>query len=180
MTESKVMRVYKMVKITILISRTSLVYFKWWWKWVNTHKNQTIQLVGPVLKQYALVATRASEARFPGPKSSLWGSVSACLVAGFHVDLEFLRLGLLKVKPSLRNSSFKVLSPVMSGWMCACVPVWSYHRWLCACVDESEGIWPQLALNMFVSDVVNQFREYILIAQATKTCFKPCEPILSV
>ena len=42
-----------------------------WWKWVNTHKNQTIQLVGPVLKQYALVATRASEARFPGPKSSL-------------------------------------------------------------------------------------------------------------
>ena len=27
MTESKVMRVYKMVKITILISRTSLVYF---------------------------------------------------------------------------------------------------------------------------------------------------------
>ena len=55
-------------------------------KWVITHKNQTIQLVGPVLKQYSLLATRASEARFPGPKSSLWGSVSACLVAGFHVD----------------------------------------------------------------------------------------------
>ena len=40
-------------------------------KWVFTHKNPTIQLVGPVLKQYALLATRASEARFTGPKSSL-------------------------------------------------------------------------------------------------------------
>ena len=100
-----------------------------WPKWVITHKNQTIQLVGPVLKQYSLLATRASEARFRGPKSSLWGSVSACLVARFHVacphgtrvsetrvtrghatwnsghvDLVSLRLGLLKVKPSLRHS----------------------------------------------------------------------------
>ena len=24
------------------------------WKWVNTHKNQTIQLVGPILKQYEI------------------------------------------------------------------------------------------------------------------------------
>ena len=40
-------------------------------KWVFTHKNPTIQLVGPVLKQYVILATRASEARFRGPKSSL-------------------------------------------------------------------------------------------------------------
>ena len=48
----------------------------------------------------------------------------------FHVDatwtplrvkLESLRLGLLKVKPSLRGSSFKallLLAIVMSGWSC--------------------------------------------------------------
>ena len=42
-----------------------------WTKWVFTHKNPTIQLVGPDLKQYVILATRASEARFTGPKSSL-------------------------------------------------------------------------------------------------------------
>ena len=42
-----------------------------WTKWVFTHKNPTIQLVGPVFKQYVILATRASEARFKGPKSSL-------------------------------------------------------------------------------------------------------------
>ena len=35
-----------------------------WRKWVITHKNVTIQLVGLVLKEIGILATRASEARF--------------------------------------------------------------------------------------------------------------------
>ena len=41
------------------------------WKWVNTHKNETISLVDAVLKVNAKLATRASEARFWASKSSL-------------------------------------------------------------------------------------------------------------
>ena len=97
-----------------------------------------------------------------------------------HVDLESLRLDLLKVKPSLRDSSFKgllLLPRVMSGW--SCVAVWSCQ--LLSVLRHIQIIYQTLCWQqILVSDLVNQFREYILIAQATKTCLRPCEPILSV
>ena len=65
-------------------------------KWVITHKNLTIQLVGPVLKHIGILATRASEAQFWPSKSSLLGSVYVCWQSltwqGVYVELEFLRL----------------------------------------------------------------------------------------
>ena len=80
----------------------------------------------------------------------------------FHVDatwtplcfkLEPLRLGLLKVKPSLRGSSFKALC--FWQWSCLvgyCLVVWSCQM-LCLFWDV--------------------FREYIRLALATKTSFRP-------
>ena len=80
-------------------------------KWVTSIKKLTIQFVGPVCKQFALVTTRALEAWFRASKSSLWGSVYVVwhgkIPRGVHVEIECLRLGLLKVKPSLRDSIFK-------------------------------------------------------------------------
>ena len=73
-----------------------------------------------------------------------------------HVDLESLRLGLLKVKPSLRDLSFKGLLPlprVMSGW--SCVAVWSCQ----------------------LLSVLRHIQRICRLAQATITCLKPCEPI---
>ena len=74
-----------------------------------------------------------------------------------HVDLESLRLGLLKVKPSLRDSSFKGLLQVMSGWSCVAQVVCGHVRRLCGCVGMSERIYD--------------------LVLATITSIRPCEPI---
>ena len=97
-----------------------------------------------------------------------------------HVDVESLRLGLLKVKPSLRDSSFKGLLEVISAWSCVAQAVCGHVIGLCSCVGMSERNMTLCWQRLLLSDLVNQFREYILIAQATKTCLRPCEPILFV
>ena len=88
-----------------------------------------------------------------------------------HVDIESLRLGLLKVKPSLRDSIFKACWQSRPGY------VWSFHRavavWggLCSCVGKSER---NITLCWQLCGHVRKKYDLVL---ATFTSIRPCEPI---
>ena len=65
-------------------------------KWVNTHKKETIQLVGADQKVYIFLATRASKTRFWAPKSrldfhGLFASYVALFPGGVYMEIESLR-----------------------------------------------------------------------------------------
>jgi len=88
-----------------------------------------------------------------------------------HLDIESLRLGLLKVKPSLRDSSFKGLLTVTSAWSCVAQAVCGHFIGLCSCVGKSER-------NMTLCwQLCGHVRKKYDLVLATFTSIRPCEPI---
>ena len=85
-------------------------------------------------------------------KSSVWDSISACtprrnrvyetrFLRVLHVKIESMRLGFLKVKPSLRQSIFTLSEFTRLGLsLLGAENIWPARHW--SCLLGAENIWP--------------------------------------